>query len=67
MTTNLAGSSQQVGASMPGKASTRRCAKIERFNHFQVIVSSFNKLEDGRYYDVESQMSFEFDHVTQVR
>ncbi|KAL2012455.1 hypothetical protein VTN00DRAFT_5173 [Thermoascus crustaceus] len=31
----------------------------------EVIVSEFNKLEDNRYYDVESQTSFEFDHVTQ--
>lgn len=31
----------------------------------EVIVSPYNKLDDGRYYDVESQTSFEFDHVTQ--
>ncbi|KZZ87352.1 F-actin-capping protein subunit alpha [Ascosphaera apis ARSEF 7405] len=30
-----------------------------------VIVSAFNKLEDGRYYDAQSQTSFEFDHITQ--
>lgn len=33
----------------------------------KVIVSEFNRLEDGRYFDVESQTSFEVDHVTQVR
>jgi hypothetical protein len=33
----------------------------------QVIVSEFNKLEGNRYFDVESQTSFEVDHVTQVR
>lgn len=32
-----------------------------------MIVSSFNKLDGNRYYDVESQTSFEFDHVSQVR
>lgn len=33
----------------------------------QVIVSEFNKLEGNRYYDTESQTSFEVDHITQVR
>lgn len=31
----------------------------------QVIISSHNSLGDGRYYDVESSSSFEFDHATQ--
>ncbi|KAH8897066.1 2-oxoisovalerate dehydrogenase beta subunit [Thozetella sp. PMI_491] len=31
----------------------------------QVIVSSHSSLGDGRYYDVESSSSFEFDHATQ--
>ncbi|KAL1955716.1 hypothetical protein VTO42DRAFT_8188 [Malbranchea cinnamomea] len=31
----------------------------------EVIVSEYNKLDDGRYYDVESQTSFEFDHISQ--
>lgn len=30
-----------------------------------VIVSSYNSLGDGRYYDVESSSSFAFDHSTQ--
>ncbi|KAJ9620155.1 hypothetical protein H2203_007920 [Taxawa tesnikishii (nom. ined.)] len=30
-----------------------------------VIVSSFNALEDGRYFDPASQSSFAFDHTTQ--
>lgn len=30
-----------------------------------VIVSSYNSLGDGRYYDVEKASSFEFDHATQ--
>ena len=30
-----------------------------------VLVSEFNKLEDGRYFDVESSSSFIFDHSTQ--
>ncbi|KKY33559.1 putative 2-oxoisovalerate dehydrogenase subunit beta [Diaporthe ampelina] len=30
-----------------------------------VIVSSHNSLGEGRYYDVESSTSFEFDHATQ--
>lgn len=32
----------------------------------KVIVSEFNKLEGNRYFDPESQTSFELDHVTQV-
>lgn len=32
----------------------------------EVIVSEFNKLEGNRYFDVESQTSFEVDHITQV-
>ena len=31
-----------------------------------MIVSEFNKLEGNRYFDVESQTSFEVDHVSQV-
>ncbi|KAL9138756.1 MAG: hypothetical protein Q9175_000022 [Cornicularia normoerica] len=30
-----------------------------------VLISTYNSLEDGRYYDVESQSSFMFDHITQ--
>ncbi|KAL8666821.1 MAG: hypothetical protein Q9202_001061 [Teloschistes flavicans] len=30
-----------------------------------VLISSYNSLEDGRYYDVESQRSFIVDHETQ--
>ena len=33
----------------------------------QVLISSYNSLDDGRYFDVESRCSFAFDHVTQVR
>ena len=33
---------------------------------WQVIVSEFNKLEGNRYFDSESQTSFEMDHITQV-
>lgn len=33
----------------------------------QVLVSSYNSLGQGRYYDAESQTSFSFDHTTQVR
>jgi capping protein alpha len=32
----------------------------------QVLVSKYNALSDDRYYDVESQSSFAFDHLTQV-
>lgn len=32
----------------------------------EVIVSEFNKLEGNRYFDTESQTSFEIDHITQV-
>lgn len=30
-----------------------------------VLVSEFNKLEGGRYFDVESSSCFEFEHSTQ--
>ena len=30
----------------------------------EVLVSSYNSLGDGRYYDVESSSSFVFDHAT---
>lgn len=33
----------------------------------QVLISQYNTLEDGKYYDVESQSSFAFDHMTQVQ
>ncbi|KAJ5522734.1 F-actin-capping protein subunit alpha [Penicillium frequentans] len=32
----------------------------------EVIVSEFNKLEGNRYFDSESQTSFEMDHITQT-
>ncbi|EPS28327.1 F-actin-capping protein subunit alpha [Penicillium oxalicum] len=32
----------------------------------EVIVSEFNRLEDNRYFDTESQTSFEIDHTTQT-
>ncbi|RAK90263.1 subunits of heterodimeric actin filament capping protein Capz [Aspergillus costaricaensis CBS 115574] len=31
----------------------------------EVLISEYNKLEGNRYFDVESQTSFEVDHVTQ--
>ena len=30
-------------------------------------MSEFNKLGDGRYFDVESSSTFEYDHSTQVQ
>ncbi|MBE3050367.1 hypothetical protein IMZ48_49305 [Candidatus Bathyarchaeota archaeon] len=33
----------------------------------EVIISSHNSLGDGRYYDVESSSSFQFDHTERVR
>ena len=32
----------------------------------KVIISKYNRLRDGRYFDSESNTSFDFDHVTQV-
>ena len=29
-----------------------------------MLVSAYNSLGDGRYYDVETQSSFDFDHAT---
>lgn len=31
----------------------------------EILVSPYNSLGDGRYYDVETQSSFDFDHATQ--
>lgn len=30
----------------------------------EVLVSQYNSLGDGRYYDIDTQSSFDFDHVT---
>ncbi|KAI4259101.1 MAG: hypothetical protein LQ352_000895 [Teloschistes flavicans] len=41
---------------------------FQKYNQEQlttVLISSYNSLEDGRYYDVESQRSFIVDHETQ--
>ncbi|KAI9889827.1 MAG: F-actin-capping protein subunit alpha [Vezdaea aestivalis] len=50
---------------------------IEHYNHDQftttklpgashyVIVSAYNRLDDGRYYDIESKTSYQFDHPSQ--
>ncbi|KAL8771869.1 MAG: hypothetical protein Q9209_002807 [Squamulea sp. 1 TL-2023] len=38
--------------------------KIPGSSH-NALISPYNSLEDGRYYDVESQTSFAFDHQTQ--
>ena len=35
-------------------------------HHPQVLVSKYNRLPDGRYFETESSTSWEFDHVTQV-
>lgn len=32
----------------------------------KVIISKYNRLPDGRYFDTESNTSFDFDHVKQV-
>ena len=33
----------------------------------QVLISAYNSLGDGRYFDSASQTSFEVDHASQVR
>jgi len=55
----LPGGSQSVSQEALG---IRRSAVDQE----QVLVSSHNSLGGGRYYDVESQSSFAFDHITQV-
>jgi F-actin capping protein alpha subunit len=62
MTVKLPGGSQSVRTGLflgrnDGPVLTLLC---------QVIVSTYNSLRDGRYYDVESSSSFDFDHITQV-
>jgi capping protein alpha len=44
---------QFTAVKLPGASST-------------VVISPYNRLEDGRYFDSESRSSWEFDHVTQV-
>ncbi|OQE75031.1 hypothetical protein PENNAL_c0074G03877 [Penicillium nalgiovense] len=41
------------------------CGEADTFAG-KVIVSGFNELEDNRYFDPESQTSFEVDHTTQT-
>lgn len=31
----------------------------------EILISPYNSLGDGRYYDAETQSSFDFDHATQ--
>jgi capping protein (actin filament) muscle Z-line, alpha len=45
----------------------RRQDQLLNKRGLQVLVSKYNALDDGRYYDVESSSSFAFDHTTQVR
>ena len=49
----------------------KRKKKVEQrltlWAKLQVLISSYNSLDDGRYFDVESRCSFAFDHITQVR
>lgn len=59
-TVKLPGSSESVRAEMSITRSTRLRHVI------QTIVSEFNSLGDGRYFDTASQSSFAFDHTTQV-
>ena len=58
-TTKLPGSSQPVCVPTPRRWKGR-------LTGLQVLVSQYNKLPDGRYYDTETNTSFEFDHITQV-
>ena len=54
----LPGASQEVGGLLDSVAGSA--------DEGQVIVSEFNKLEGNRYYDTESQTSFEVDHIAGV-
>jgi capping protein (actin filament) muscle Z-line, alpha len=58
-TTKLPGSSQPVCVPTPRRWEGR-------LTGLQVLVSQYNKLPDGRYYDTETNTSFEFNHITQV-
>ncbi|KAI1436239.1 2-oxoisovalerate dehydrogenase beta subunit [Xylaria sp. CBS 124048] len=40
-------------------------AKLPGSSGQQVVISSYNSLGDGRYFDVDSSSSFAFDHATQ--
>lgn len=44
----------------------KRCGKCTDISSAKVIISKYNQLPDGRYFDSESNTSFDFDHVTQV-
>jgi capping protein alpha len=62
VTVKLPGSSQPVGDQQSRMDMRNQKANLAG----QVIISSYNSLGDGRYFDVESSSSFVFDHTTQV-
>ncbi|ERF74078.1 hypothetical protein EPUS_08126 [Endocarpon pusillum Z07020] len=41
------------------------CGHYTDMSSAKVIISKYNRLPDGRYFDSESNTSFDFDHVTQ--
>ncbi|KAL6917810.1 hypothetical protein FSST1_009305 [Fusarium sambucinum] len=61
VTVKLPGSSQPVGDQQSRMDMRNRKANMEG----QVIISPYNSLGDGRYFDIETSSSFAFDHTTQ--
>ncbi|GAB7349277.1 hypothetical protein MBLNU459_g8423t1 [Dothideomycetes sp. NU459] len=64
-TVKLPGSSQPVRAESPDGEDAQYWIKKLSSRDTQVIISEFNSLGDGRYFDTASQSSFAFDHATQ--
>lgn len=61
-TVKLPGSHQNVR-----RHSCSHCDAHMELMAVKVLISSYNSLDGDRYYDVESQSDFAFDHATQVR
>ena len=55
------------GASQPVRTAISHSVLLPAgLTHEQVLISKYNKLSVGRYFDTESSTSFEYDHVSQV-
>ena len=61
-TVKLPGANQEVGLAI----GPLRTSPVLTLYALEIIISQFNKLENNRYFDTESQTSFEVDHITQV-
>ncbi|MDI1489793.1 MAG: F-actin-capping protein subunit alpha [Ramalina farinacea] len=57
---------QLTSVKLPGGSQNLIISPNVGGGHVQVLISEFNKLDDGRYFDVASKRSWSFDHMTQT-